>query len=226
MRKAHAEFHARRGVDLKRRNSNTRKEEVMMDKSEVFAILAADVGDAISTEHVKGKVVGVEHLRDSVGREQVLLLVAPGSAGGKAKETPIPADYECRRGADGYFLYHKETLLGAHLEVVAEVLSPRGDKSLLLASLFEKTDVFGNLWSDRVAFIMHKAFLQEDNRLFLGALVSNGYIIPNKMAGTGTDLLRNYLVKSVPALKAFNISELREHAVRSGWELPGPNTRS
>ena len=51
-------------------------------------------------------------------------------------------------------------------------------------------------------------------------LLQGGYIPLEKMPAGVPDLLRNYLLAGQPGLKAVSISDLRNHAVRNGWEIP------
>ena len=197
----------------------------MFSKMNVGRILTAEVGDTIESQTFKGRVVSIEHMRDNGGNPQIMMFVEPSGTDKQRKQPLMPEGYELKDGAKGHGLYHKSTFLGAPLEVVAEVLYPNGDRGLLLRWSLEYADANHNKRLEHGTFFIHTDILKEDSRYLLGRLQQGGYTLPAKMVDAAPELLRNYLVKSEPAQKAISISDLREHAARNGWEIPGPGSK-
>lgn len=190
-----------------------------MNRTSVLQFLTAEIGDTIATQDLKGKVIGLEHMRDGGGSPQIMLLLEP-SRSAKKESPAMPEGYSLTHGAQGHGLYFEGQYLGPPLEVVAEVLYPNGDKGLLLRWSLEYADPAGGKRLELGTFVIHSAMLEEDARILLGRLRRGGYTPLEKMPDEVPDLLHNYLVKSEPALKAVSISDLREHAARNGWEIP------
>ncbi len=175
----------------------------MFSQQDCNALLLAKVGDSLDTEAVKGKVVEIQFMRDSLGNPAYVVIIQP--EGGKASKQ---SEFVLQTGA-----------VSSSIAVEAELLYASGDRGRLMRWTAEYTLEAGDKKTEGGLFFLHGGALEENTDRLMMWLGRGGTIFPAKMAKAKEKELHEYLIKTQPAMKAVSIDDMREFCARNAWPI-------